>query len=126
MEKHEIKEQLKTLASEIKDAKWQARRHVDHYGPQAEAQSYLVKAKEEVRGLLIAYAYLNGKPFTAPEKNPYNQNDSEQYSAMIQAKKVLGMTEARVYPSITVHNPLPNENFDKWLMNTSGSGRIVQ
>lgn len=121
MEKHEIKEQLKTLATEIKDAKWQARRHVDYYGPQAEAQSYLAKAKEEVRGLLIAYAYLNGKPFSAPEKNPYNQNDSGQYAAIIEAKKVLGMTESKVYPSMTVHRPLPNERFDQWITNTVAS-----
>ncbi len=118
MTKEEIKAQLKTLATEIKDAKWQARRHVDHYGPQAEAQSYLVKAKEEARGLLIAYAYIRYKPFSGPEKNPYDQNDSEQYGAVIHAKKVLGMTEARVYPSMTVHKPLPNKEFDEWLTNT--------
>ena len=124
MNKQEIKEQLKALAIEIKDGKWQARKHVDHYGPQAEAQSWLSKNRPEVRGLLIAYAYLNGKPFSAPEKNPFNENDSDQQSAVIKAKAALGMTEVRVYPSMTVHKPLPNEHFDKWLTNTSGSGRI--
>ncbi len=122
MEKHEIKEQLKTLAIEIKDAKWQARRHTDYYGPQAEAQSYLWKAKRENRGLLMAYAYLNGKPFSAPEKNPYDEKNHDQYMAMVEAKKVLGLTEPRVYPSMTIHKPLPNEQFDKWLTNTSGPG----
>ncbi len=118
MNKQEIKAQLKTLATEIKDGKWQARRHVDHYGPQAEAQSYLIKAKREARGLLIAYAYLNGKPFSAPEKNPYNENNHDQYMAMVEAKKVLGMTDPHVYPRMTIYKPLPNEQFDKWITNT--------
>lgn len=122
MNKNEIKEQLKTLAVEIKDSKWQARKHVEYYGPQAEAQSALVKEKSQVRGLLIAYAYLNGKPFTAPEKNAFNEHDSDQQSAVIKAKAVLGMTEVRSYPSMTIHLPLPDEQFDKWLKNTSGPG----
>lgn len=122
MNKQEIKEQLKALAIEIKDAKWQARKHVDHYGPQEEAQSWLSKNRPEARGLLIAYTYLNGKPFSTPEKNPFNENDSEQQSAVIKAKAALGMTEVRVYPSMTVHKPLPDEQFDKWLTNTSGPG----
>lgn len=117
MNKQEIKAKLKTLAIDIKDSKRQARTHVDYYGPQAEAQAALVKERLEVRGLLIAYAYLNGKPFTAPEKNPYNEDD--HYSAMVKAKEVLGMTEPRVYPSMIIHKPLPNEHFDKWLKNTS-------
>jgi hypothetical protein len=124
MNKQEIKEQLKALAIEIKDGKSQARKHVDYYGPQAEAQSWLSKNRPEARGLLIAYAYLNGKPFSAPEKNPFNENDSDQRWAVTKAKAALGMTEVRVYPSMTVHKPLPNEDFDKWLKNTSGSGRI--
>lgn len=124
MNKQEIKEQLKTLAIDIKDSKRQARKHVDYYGPQAEAQSALVKESSQVRGLLIAYAYLNGKPFTAPEKNAFNEHDSDQQSAVIKAKAALGLTEVRVYPSMTVHKPLPDEQFDKWLKNTSGSGRI--
>jgi hypothetical protein len=118
MNKQEIKENLKTLAIEIKDAKWQARKHVDYYGPQAEAQSYLNVTKSKVRGLLIAYAYLNGKPFTTPEKNVFNETDSNQQSAVINAKIALGMSEVRSYPSIAIHKPLPDERFDKWLTNT--------
>ena len=121
MTKHEIKEQLKTLAVSIKADKLIARRHTEEYGPQEYAQSRLTTAKTQVHGLLIAYAYLNGKPFSAPEKNPYNQNDSGQYAAIIEAKKVLGMTESKVYPSMTVHRPLPNERFDQRITNTVAS-----
>lgn len=124
MNKQEIKERLKTLAIEIKEQKKIARNHESGWYKQALAQSAIHKAGLEVRGLLIAYAYLNGKPFTAPEKNSYNENDSDQYSALIKAKAALGMTEVLVYPSMTVHKPLPNQDFDRWLMNTSGSGRI--
>jgi len=122
MNKQEIKEQLKALAIEIKEQKKIARNHESGWYKQALAQSAIHKAGLEARGLLIAYAYLNGKPFTAPEKNPYNEDD--HYSAMVKAKAALGMTEPRVYPSMTVHKPLPDEQFDKWLKNTSGSGRI--
>ena len=124
MNKQEIKEQLKTLAIEIKAQKKIARNHENGWYKQGSAQSAIHKVGFEARGLLIAYAYLNGKPFTAPEKNPFNENDSDQQSAVIKAKAALGMTEVRVYPSITVHKPLPDEQFDKWLKNTSGSGRI--
>ena len=122
MNKQEIKEQLKTLAIEIQAYKKIARNHSLGMVKQAVAQSNALRARSEVRGLLIAYAYLNGKPFTAPEKNPFNENDSDQQSAVIKAKAALGMTEVRVYPSMTVHKPPPDEQFDKWLTNTSGPG----
>lgn len=122
MNKYEIKEQLKTLTIEIQAYKKIARNHASGIDAQANAQSKALKARLEVRGLLIAYAYLNGKNFNAPEKNGYNANDDDQYSAMVKAKAALGMTEVRVYPSMTVHKPLPDEQFDKWLTNTSGPG----
>jgi hypothetical protein len=122
MNKQEIKEQLKTLAIEIKEQKKISRNHESGWYKQALAQSAIHKAGLEVRGLLIAYAYLNGKPFTAPEKNHYNDHD--HYSVMVKAKAALGMTEPLVYPSMVIHKPLPDEQFDKWLKNTSGSGRI--
>jgi hypothetical protein len=118
MNKQEIKEQLKSLAIEIKEQKKIARRHNTAWLKQAIAQHNAHVAKSEVRGLLIAYAYLRGKPFSAPEKNLFNENDSDQQSAMVKAKAALGMTEVRVYPSMTVHKPLPDEQFDKWLMST--------
>ena len=122
MNKQEIKAKLKTLAIEIQEYKKIARNHSLGMGAQAQAQSNALKARWEVRGLLIAYAYLNYKPFTSPEKKPYNEYDGDQQSAMIKAKAALGMTEARVYAHYTVHKPLPNAEFDKWLTNTSGPG----
>ncbi len=122
MNKTEIKAKLSVLEIEIKAQKKIARNHSLGMGVQASAQSKALRAKWEVRGLLIAYAYLNGKPFSAPEKNTYNEYDGDQQSAMIKAKAALGMTEVRVYPSMTVHKPLPDEQFDKWLTNTSGPG----
>jgi hypothetical protein len=118
MNKEQIKEQLKTLEIEIKEQKKIARRHNAAWLKQAIAQHNAHVAKSEVRGLLIAYAYLRGKPFSSPEKNPFNENDSDQQSAMVKAKAVLGLTEVRVYPSITVHKPLPHAEFDAWLKNT--------
>lgn len=125
MNKQEIKEQLNALEIEIKMQKKIARNHNPDprlYYLQGTAQSKALKAKSEVRGLLIAYAYLNGKPFTAPEKNAFNEADSNQQSAVIKAKAALGMTEVRSYPSMTIHLPLPDANFDKWLNNTSVPG----
>lgn len=124
MNKEQIKDLLKTLAIDIKAQKKIARNHESGWYEQSVAQAKIHNASIEARGLLIAYAYRNGKPFTAPEKNPYNPYDAYQHSAVIKAKAALGMTEVRVYPSMTVHKPLPNEHFDKWLKNTSGSGRI--
>ena len=119
MNKQEIKEQIKALAIEIKEQKKIARNHENGWYKQANAQSAIHKAGQEARGLLIAYAYLNGKPFNAPEKNAYIKGDSVQYAAMVKAKAALGMTEPRVYPSMIVHKPLPDEKFDKWLTYTS-------
>jgi len=124
MNKEQIKDLLKTIAIDIKAQKKIARNHESGWYEQSVAQSKIHNAAIEARGLLIAYAYMNGKPFTAPEKNAFNPYDSEQYAAVIKAKAALGMTEVRVYPSMTVHKPLPDEQFDKWLKNTSGSGRI--
>lgn len=120
MNKNEIKAKLSVLEIEIKAQKKIARNNNVGWDKQAVAQSKALRAKWEVRGLLIAYAYLNGKPFTAPEKNAFNENDSNQQSAVIKAKAALGMTEVRSYPSMTIHLPLPDANFDKWLTNTSG------
>jgi hypothetical protein len=118
MTKEEIKAQLKSLAIEIQAHKKIARNHDSGSYKQSISQSKMRKAASEARGLLIAYAYLNGKPFSAPEKNLYDAKNHDQYMAMVEAKKVLGMTEARVYPSMTVHKPLPNKEFDEWLTNT--------
>lgn len=119
MNKQEIKEQIKALSIEIQALKKIARNHESGWQKQASAQSAIHKAGSEARGLLIAYAYLNGKPFSAPEKNAYSEYDGDQQSAMIKAKAILGLTEVRVYRGITVHKPLPDEQFDKWLTNTS-------
>lgn len=122
MNKQEIKAQIKALTIEIQAQKKIARNHDSGWYKQALAQSAIHKAGQEARGILIAYAYLNGKPFTAPEKNAFDEKNSDQQSAMIKAKAALGMTEVRVYPNMTVHKPLPDEQFDKWLTNTSGPG----
>jgi hypothetical protein len=118
MNKEQIKESIKTISAYIKGYKAIARKHVDEFGPQANAQGAIVKAKYEVRGLLIAYAYLNGKPFSAPEQKQFDPSNSSQYIAIVKAKAALGMTEPRVYPSMTVHKPLPHTEFDAWLKNT--------
>ena len=122
MNKQEIKTELKTLEATIKKLKGERKNKANTIPHRNSSQHQADRFGEQARGLLIAYAYLNGEPFTAPEKNPFNENDSDQQSAVIKAKAALGMTEVRVYPSMTVHKPLPDEQFDKWLTNTSGPG----
>jgi hypothetical protein len=122
MNKQEIKTELKSLEVTIKTLKSVRKNKANRTDDRNASQHQADRLGEKVRGLLIAYAYLNGKPFTAPEKNAFNETDSNQQSAVIKAKAALGMTEVRSYPSMTIHLPLPDERFDKWLSNTSGPG----
>lgn len=121
MTKEQIKEELKTLAIDVKTQKNIARNHSLGSYAQSSAQSKLTTLKQRVRGLLIAYAYIRYKPFSGPEKNAYNEADNEQRWAMVEAKKVLDMTESKAYPSMTVHKPLANKEFDEWITNTVAS-----